>query len=550
MMTGGEMVMECLLAQGAHIGFGVPGESYLAVLDAMHDRDFRFVNARHEGGAAFMAEAWAKLTGQVGLCFVTRGPGATNAAIGVHSAMQASTPMILFVGQVGSDMKGREAFQELDYRAVFGSMAKWAVEIEDARRIPEIIARAYSVATRGRPGPVVIALPEDILRAEVDASPVPALPHVEAAPDPADIARIAALLEQAERPILLAGGAGWSDASRHDLKHLAERLDLPVVVSFRRQDLIDNTSHCYAGDAGVGMTPATANLLREADVILAINARFGEMTTDGYTLLRVPSPDQTLIHSHAADSELGKVYAADLTLHAGPNRMIAALKDMNLSDSDARSAWRKQARSGVEAVLDTRAQPSPVDMVEVCAHLREVLPDDAILTNGAGNFAVWPSRHIPVGGARRLLAPQSGAMGYGIPAAIAASIEAPNRRVICFAGDGDFQMTGMELATAAQEGATPIILVLDNQTYGTIRMHQERTYPARVSGTDLKNPDFAAFAQSCGLFGRRVTQTADFASAFADACNSGTAAVLHLDIATEALTPGQTISQMRAAAQK
>ena len=549
-MNGGELVMECLLAQGGRIGFGVPGESYLAVLDAMHDRDFRFVNARHEGGAAFMAEAWAKLTGEVGICFVTRGPGATNAAIGVHSAMQSSTPMILFVGQVGTDMKGREAFQELDYRAVFGTMAKWAVEIEDADRIPEIIARAYSVATRGRPGPVVIALPEDILSAVTDAKPAPAIAHVEPAPAAEDIAAITSMLEKAKRPILLAGGSGWSETSKRDLKALAERLDLPVVVSFRRQDLMDNTSPCYAGDAGVGMTAATAKLMREADVILTINARFGEMTTDGYTLLRVPSPEQTLIHAHASDGELGKIYAANLSIHAGPNRMIAALNGMNLSDNAERSAWRAQAREGVEAIRNTRNQPSPVDMVEVCAHLRDVLPSDAILTNGAGNFAVWPSRHIPVGGQRNLLAPQSGAMGYGVPAAIAASIEAPERRVICFAGDGDFQMTGMELATAAQEGATPIFLVLDNGTYGTIRMHQERTFPRRVSGTDLQNPDFAALAQSCGLFGRRVSRTEDFAEAFADACASGTAALLHLDIATEALTPGQTITEMRAAAEK
>lgn len=547
-MTGGEVLMECLLAQGGRIGFGVPGESYLAVLNAMRDREFRFVNARHEGGAAFMAEAWAKLTGEVGLCFVTRGPGATNAAIGVHSAMQSSTPMILFVGQVGTDMKGREAFQELDYRAVFGTMAKWAVEIDDADRMPEIMARAYSVATSGRPGPVVIALPEDMLTATTDSKPAPATQRPEAAPDASDIAAITQHLSQAKRPILLAGGSGWSETSRRALQTMAERLDLPVIVSFRRQDLMDNTSPCYAGDAGVGMAAATAGLLREADVILTINARFGEMTTDGYTLLRVPCPEQTLIHAHASDSELGKIYAPTLSIHAGPNRMIAALSDMQLPDSADRSAWRERARAGVDAVLNVRPQPSPVDMVAVCAHLREVLPADAVLTNGAGNFAVWPSRHIPVGGARNLLAPQSGAMGYGVPAAIAASIESPQRRVVCFAGDGDFQMTGMELATAAQEGATPIFLILDNGTYGTIRMHQERTYPSRVSGTDLKNPDFAALAQACGLFGQRVARTEDFPAAFAAACASGTAAVLHLDIAAEALTPGQTITEMRAAA--
>ena len=548
MATGGELLMDCILAQGGRIGFGVPGESYLAVLDAMHDRPFRFVNARHEGGAAFMAEAWGKLTGEVGLCFVTRGPGATNAAIGVHSAMQASSPMILFVGQVGQDMRGREAFQEVDYRATFGPIAKWAVEIEDVDRIPEIVARAWSVAMRGRPGPVVIALPEDVLSATTTAKPAPPVAHSEPAPAREDIAFIEDAVSRAKRPLLLAGGAGWSSDGKAALQRFAEANDLPVVVTFRRQDLIDNASPSYAGDAGVGMTAATKTLLREADVIVAINARFGEMTTDGYTLLDVPAPSQMLIHSHASDLELGKVYVAARAIHAGPNRMLQSLAECNLPPSIERTRWRDAAHAGMRAVHETPSQPSPVDMVAVCAHLRDVLPADTVLTNGAGNFAVWPSRYVPVGGGRRLLAPQSGAMGYGIPAAIAASLEHPERTVVCFAGDGDFQMTGMELATAAQEGATPIIIVLDNGTYGTIRMHQERTFPARVSGTDLRNPDFAALARACGLHGARVEQTGDFAEAFATARACGTAAVLHLDIATEALTPTQTITQMRGAA--
>ncbi len=547
-MTGGELLMQCILAQGGRMGFGVPGESYLALLDAMRDAPFRFVNARHEGGAAFMAEAWGKLTGEVGLCFVTRGPGATNAAIGVHSAMQASTPMILFVGQVGAEMRGREAFQEVDYRAAFGPIAKWAVEIEQADRIPEIVARAWATAQSGRPGPVVVALPENVLSAEVSAPVCRPVVVAEPAPSAEDVAAAIDALAAAARPLILAGGSGWRDPGRADLKAFAEAADIPVVVSFRRQDVMDNASPCYAGDAGVGMPAATARLMREADVILAIGPRFGEMTTDGYTLLRAPDPEQMLIHVHPSGDEIGKIYTPRHAIVAGPNRMVAALRDAGLGSVAARSEWRKTARAGVEAVFHTRPQPSPVDMVAVCARLREVLPPDAILTNGAGNFAAWPSRFVPLSGGRRLLAPQSGAMGYGIPAAIAASLEAPERTVICFAGDGDFQMTGMELATAAQEGARPIVLVLDNRSYGTIRMHQERHFPERVSGTDLKNPDFAALARACGLHGAHVARTDDFPAAFAAARASGTAAVLHLDIATEAITPGQTIAEIHATA--
>lgn len=545
MATGGELLMQAIAAQGGRIGFGVPGESYLAVLDAMHDSAFRFINARHEGGAAFMAEAWAKLTGEVGLCFVTRGPGATNASIGVHSAMQASTPMILFVGQIGTDMRGREAFQELDYRAVFGTMAKWTTELDDPTRIPELIARAWRIAQSGRPGPVVIALPEDMLSAEVGSlSPGKPVQIVRPAADAEGVAAAHTALAQAKRPLILAGGGGWSAQGKSDLAQLAEATRIPVICAFRNQDLFDNASDLYAGDAGVGMTPASKRLIREADVILALGPRFGEMTTDGYTLFAMPDPEQTLIHAHADSSEIGKIVQPDIALHADPAAVARALHhDAPRGDW---SDWTQTARAGVTALFETAAQPSPVDMVAVCAHLREVLSPDAILTNGAGNFAVWPSRFIPVGGARRLLAPQSGAMGYGIPAAIAASIEAPGRDVICFAGDGDFQMTGMELATAAQSGATPIILVLANRSYGTIRMHQEMHFPNRVSGTDLQNPDFAALARACGLHGAKVARTQDFPDAFAKARASGTAAVLELDIAVEAITPTTTISALRA----
>ncbi|RED11280.1 thiamine pyrophosphate-dependent enzyme [Pontivivens insulae] len=545
MATGGELLMQAILAQGGRIGFGVPGESYLAVLDAMHGSDFRFVNARHEGGAAFMAEAWAKLTGEVGLCFVTRGPGATNASIGVHSAMQASTPMILFVGQISTSWREREAFQELDYRAVFGTMAKWVTELDDPARIPEIIARAWRIAQSGRPGPVVIALPEDMLSTDLPdtVAPARAVEIVRPAPAPEQIDQTRAALTDAKRPLILAGGGGWRPEGKAALQKLAEGSGIPVVCAFRNQDLFDNDSPLYAGDAGVGMTHATKTLLRKADVILALGPRFGEMTTDGYTLFNMPEPEQMLIHAHADSSEIGKILQPHIALHADPGAVAA-----HLTQNPSRgvwSGWAKAARAGVTDLITTPAQPSPVDMVAVCAHLREVLSDDAILTNGAGNFGVWPSRYIPVGGARRLLAPQSGAMGYGIPAAIAASIEEPGREVICFAGDGDFQMTGMELATAAQTGATPIILVLANRSYGTIRMHQERHFPARVSGTDLENPDFTALARACGLHGAKVARTEAFADAFAAARASRTAAVLELDIAIEALTPTATLSDIR-----
>jgi acetolactate synthase I/II/III large subunit len=546
--TGGEILMDCLVALGARRGFGVPGESYLALLDAMHDATgFRFVNARHEGGAAFMAEAHGKLTGEPGLCFVTRGPGATNAAIGVHTARQNSSPMILFVGQVGTDMKGREAFQEIDYTAFFGPVAKWTVEIDNAARIPEIVARAWTTALSGRPGPVVVSLPEDMLTDRVAAPPMgnPRVPSP--APEPAAMTELQALLDRAERPVALVGGGGWSAEARARLARAIPRLGLPVLAAFRFHDLYDNEDANYAGEAGVGMLAAVRQTLTEADLILAIGVRFGEMTTDGYTVPEVPKPAQVLVHVHASDAELGKVYVADLPIHAGPAPFLAALEGLR-GDPARWGAWRDARRAAWLKSFDLPPQPGPVDMGAVMAHLRETLPHDAILTNGAGNFAIWPNKLFRFTGTQRLLAPQSGAMGYGVPAAIAAKAEHPDRTVICFAGDGDFQMTGLELATAVQAGCAPVVLVLDNGTYGTIRMHQERHYPARVSGTDLVNPDFAALARAMGLHGERVDRTADFAPALARALASPTGALLALDIGTEALTPRETLSQMRAKA--
>ncbi|MEM9912365.1 MAG: thiamine pyrophosphate-dependent enzyme [Pseudomonadota bacterium] len=552
MKKGGDLLVECLLTLGASKAFGVPGESYLAVLDAFHDTAGRldFVMCRQEGGAAFMAAAYGKLTGQPGLCFVTRGPGATNASIGVHTAMQDSAPMILFVGQVGTGMRGREAFQELDYRAVFGSMAKWSVEIDQAERLPELLARTWQVARTGRPGPVVVALPEDMLSGPVQATGLaPVSPVTRARPAPDSVAKTRALLKTAQRPVVLYGGCDWTPDGRAALQDFAETSDLPVICAFRYQDVFDNHSPSFCGEAGVGMIASVARLLRESDVILALGTRFGENVTGGYSLLEVPQPRQNLIHVHASDRELGKVYQPDVAIHADPSAMAEALAELGAVSGNW-STWRADARAAFETALDLPPLASPVDMGAVAAHLREVLPEDVIVTNGAGNFTVWPNKFLLYGSQARLLAPQSGAMGYGVPAAVAAKITHPNRTVICFAGDGDFQMTSQELATAAQSGVAPVILVVNNGIYGTIRAHQERTYPARVCGTTMTgNPDFAALARAYGLHGEKVETTADFAAAFDRALSSPTGAVLDLVVSEEAVTPRVSLSQMRATAQ-
>ena len=547
MRNGGQLLVESLVALGAVRAFGVPGESYLAVLDALHDTQGKldFVLCRNEGGAGFMAAAWGKLTGQPGICMVTRGPGATNASIGVHTAMQDSAPMILFVGQVGTDMKGREAFQEIDYPAVFGTVAKWVVEIDRVERIPEILTRAWTAATTGRPGPVVIALPEDMLTTLTDAAPLTGPAHVaEPAPASQALAEVEAMLSGAARPLILIGGCNWSDAGKKALQAFAEASDIPVVAAFRYQDQFDNFSPVYVGEAGVGMPAHVKALVRDADVILAINVRFGEMTTDGYTLLDVPVPVQKLIHVHASDREIGKIYQPTLGIQAGPNAFAAALSPVR----GGWAGWRAEGRAAWEAAFDAPVQPSPVDMVIATAHLREVLPTDAILTNGAGNFTVWPNKFYKFGPKARLLAPQSGAMGYGLPAAIAAKVAHPGRTVVCFAGDGDFQMNCQELATSVQAGAQPIVLLLNNGIYGTIRAHQERSYPGRVSGTTMVNPDFVMLARAYGYHAERVERTEDFPAAFARALASGSGALLDVNISPEALTPRQTLSQMRDAA--
>ncbi|WP_138472074.1 thiamine pyrophosphate-dependent enzyme [Poseidonocella sp. HB161398] len=552
-MNGGRLLVESLVALGARKAFGVPGESYLAVLDALHDTAgvLDYVLCRNEGGAGFMAAAWGKLTGQPGICMVTRGPGATNASIGVHTALQDSAPMILFVGQVGTDMKEREAFQELDYRAVFGTMAKWATEIDRVERIPEILSRAWTMAVSGRPGPVVIALPEDMLTTLTDAAPLKgpveiAEPH----PAPAAMARAREILAEAKRPLIFYGGCNWRGEGTVPMQRFAEASDIPVVSVFRYQDRFDNGSPVFCGEAGVGMAPAVKRLVSEADVILAVNARFGENSTEGYTLLDVPQPKQRIIHVHGDSGELGKVYIPELAIQSGPNAFAAALGAL-APVAGADPAWRAEARAAWEAGFDLPDLPSPVDMGQVCAHLRQVLPPDAVITNGAGNFTVWPGKFLQYRPGMRLLAPQSGAMGYGLPAAIAAKVADPGRTVVCFAGDGDFQMNSTELATALQAGAQPIVLILNNGIYGTIRAHQERHYPERVSGTTMeKNPDFVMLARAYGFHAEKVEETADFPAAFARAMECPEGAVLELAISPEALTPRVSLSQMRDAALK
>lgn len=550
MQSGGHLLVKCLQSLGATRCFGVPGESYLDVLDGLHDTQgaLDFILCRNEGGASFMAEAHGKLTGEPGICLVTRGPGATNASIGVHTARQNSTPMILFVGQVGRDLLGREAFQEIDYSAFYGTVAKWVVQIDNPARIPEVLSRAWTTALSGRPGPVVVALPEDMLTATTDKPPCPPVKIAEPAPPSASIEELQTHLNSASRPLVIIGGSRWNKEGRHALQLFAESNELPVAVAFRFQELMDNHSESYVGDAGVGMNASMKNLIKDADVILALGIRFGEMTTDAYTLLEVPRMSATLIHAHASDSELGKIYAADLAIHAGPNQMAMALKAIKLSGQW--SNWRQGARQAYIDSFAAPAQPGPVDMVAVTHWLNEHLTDDCIVTNGAGNFAVWPNKFLRYGPMQRLLAPQSGAMGYGVPAAIAAKINHPNRLVLCFAGDGDFQMNCQELGTAMQANAQPVILILNNGSYGTIRMHQERHYPARVSGTELVNPDFVALARSYRCHAERVEATDEFPAAFKRALASNSGAVLELMISTNAITPRQTLEQIRKAAQQ
>jgi len=546
--TGGEILVASLLAQGATLAFGVPGESYLAVLDALHDaRDrLRFVVCRQEGGAAYMAEAFGKLTGTPGLAFVTRGPGASNAAIGIHTAAQDSTPMIVFVGQVGGDMVDREAFQEIDYRRMFGSVAKWAAQIDRAERIPEYVAHAYRLAMSGRPGPVVLALPEDVLTARATCADPPRVEAVPAAPAPEQVAAARALLADSQSPLVLVGGSRWDAAACAALRTFAEAQGLPVAAAFRRQDLFDNRHPHYAGDVGIAVSPKLAARVRDADVLLVIGERLGEMTTGGYTLVDAPVPRQRLIHVHPSPDELGRVYQPALAVCATPGAFLAAL---NAQPPVAPGRWRTQldaVRADFAAWRAPRAVPGAVDLWRIVHWLDERLPADSVVTNGAGNYTTWLHRLYRYRGLHTQLAPYSGAMGYAVPAAVAAKAVHPARTVLSWNGDGCFLMNGQELATAVQYGLAIVFVVIDNGMYGTIRMHQERNYPARVSGTDLVNPDFAALARAYGAHGETVVRTDEFAPAFERALAAGRPALLHVKADPQALTMGASLDALRA----
>ena len=550
--SGGQVLVDQLLIHGTDTAFCVPGESYLEVLDALYDaRDrIRLINARQEAGAANMAEAYGKLTGRPGICLVTRGPGACQAAVGVHTAMQDSTPMILLVGQIARDTTDRESFQEVDYRQMFGPLAKWAAQIDQAERVPEYMARAFHVATSGRPGPVVLALPEDMLtdRIEVrDAAPYAA---VQPSPDIADLDRVRKLLEKAERPMLMVGGSRWTDAACAQMIAFAETWNLPTVASFRRMDLFDNKSRVYAGDLGTSPVPSLPKRMKEADFLLVVGARLGDITTQAYTTLDVPEPKQTLVHVYPDADELGRVFRPDIGIAAGPVAFVNAVMSLRPTSTPRWGKWSEAARADYVATLDPSPYNGALDMGRALAELRGKLPADAIVTLDAGNHTGWPMRYLSYGRPGRLLGPTSGAMAYSVPAAVAASLVHRDRLVIGCVGDGGFMMSGQEFMTAVQHGGKPIILVFNNRSYGTIRMHQERDHPERVVGTDLINPDFAALARAYGGHGETVTRTDDFMPAFQRAVASGKAALIELRTDTDLITTRTTIAALRETARK
>ena len=560
----GHALVEALIAQGVDTVFGVPGESYLAVLDGLHEHreQIRFIACRQEGGAAFMAEAQGKLSGRPGVCFVTRGPGATNASIGLHTAFQDSTPMVLFVGQVASDQRDREAFQELDYRQVFGpgtlGMAKWVAEVHSADRLPEYVARAWHTAMQGRPGPVVLVLPEDML---TQPTAVPVLPRVQPAlawPAPGTLPQLRALLLASQRPFVIAGGSGWDAEAARALQRFAENWQLPVGCGFRFQDTFDNRHPNYAGDVGIAINPKLAARIRDADLVIALGVRLGEMTTGGYTLLQAPRPAQKLVHIHAGAEELGRVYSADLLMQSSMALAAKALESLTAPPTVPWAEHTAAAQADYRANL-VHPEVAPLDMAVVVKTVQRLLGDNVVYTNGAGNFAGWLHRYLQYTGlqhhGRSQLAPTSGAMGYGFPAAVAAALLQPDRHVVNVAGDGDFLMTGQELATAtgyaAGRGKGRLIsLVVDNGTYGTIRMHQEREYPARVSGSDLFNPDFAALARAYDWHAEFVDETAAFEPALQRCIAAGKPALIHLRLSSEVSNTRSTLSAIRAAAKQ
>jgi acetolactate synthase-1/2/3 large subunit len=546
LLSGGQLVVAALRAHRADMAFSVAGESYLEVLDALYDApDIHLVTCRQEGGAAFMAEAYGKLTGKPGVLLVTRGPGACNASIGIHTAFQDSTPMVVLVGQVARHQIDREAFQEVDFRKMFAPLAKWVAQIDMAERVPELINQGFQIAVSGRPGPVVLALPEDMLRDRCAAAVAGPYRAVRAHPGTADLAELRRLLAVAERPVMLVGGSGWSDEACRDIAAFARANDLPVCCSFRRQDIVDNRLLCFVGDLGTGASPSLVALVKESDLLLAVGARIGEITSQSYSLLGVPDPGKVLIHVHASAEELGRVFRPNLAIQSGMPEFAAAVAASAPVATRRWSAWREAARADYEAGLVPARAGGLLDLGAIMGWLRDRLPDDAIVTSDAGNFSGWPNRFLQYRRPGRQLGPTSGAMGYGVPAAVAAKLVHPDRLVVGFCGDGGFMMTGHELATAMLEGTGPIILVFNNAMYGTIRMHQERRFPGRVVGTALKNPDFLALARAYGTFGALVTRIEEFAPAFEEAAAHRGAAVIELKMDPEIITTRTTLSEIR-----
>jgi acetolactate synthase-1/2/3 large subunit len=545
--SAAEVLVDQLRIHGVRHVFCVPGESYLAVLDAFHDSDLAVTVCRQEGGAAIMAEAVGKVTGRPGVCFVTRGPGATNAAHGIHIARQDSSPLVMFVGQVARDTREREAFQELDYRAVFGSMTKWATEIDDPARVPEIVSRAFYTAANGRPGPVVVAIPEDMLVERVAVADAPPFAPVETSPGLAEMQKFAELLGGARAPIVLLGGSRWSQEACDRLAHFAERYALPVCTTFRRGHLFDQTHACYAGDLGIGPNPKLLAQIKSSDLVIVIGGRLGELPSQHYTLFDIPRPQVPFVHVHPGAEELGRVYSPQLAINATPTAFTAALETLQFARAPAGDA--KAAHADYLAWTDTPTeQPGKVNFGAVMVWLRDNLAPDAILCNGAGNYAAWIHRFFRFRRFGQHVAPASGSMGYGVPAAVAMKRLYPQHQVICVAGDGDFLMNGQEFATAVQYGLPFTTIIFDNGMYGTIRMHQERDYPGRISATDLRNPDFAAYARTFGGFGVSVERTEDFPQAFREAEASGKPAIVRLAIDPESITPGTTLTKIRAKA--
>ena len=547
--TGGELVIDALEAHGVKQLFCVPGESYLEVLDALHDSPIAATSARQEGGAAMMAEAWGKLHGTPGICFVTRGPGATNASAGIHVAQQDSTPMILFIGQINSQLRHREAFQEVDYGQFFGSMAKWVAEIDSPDRITEMVSRAWSVATSGRPGPVVLVLPEDTLSGSAMSTNIKPFSALETYPSSADLQHMANLLEQANNPIIIIGGSRWCAHSVAQIETFVEQFNVPVACSFRRQMLFNHHHPNYAGDVGLGINPHLKSAIGTADLVILMGGRFSEVPSQNYQLLGVHGAQQQLIHIHASAEELGRVYRADLAIHASPKALAQGLSQLTptLKVPQQRLDHLKQCHNSYRdwSSLPTEAHPGEVQMPAIMAYLAASLPANSIITNGAGNYATWIHRFWKFSEYGTQLAPTSGSMGYGLPAAVAAKIAFPNKTVVAFAGDGCFQMTMQEFGTAVQAKAAVVVLVIDNGMYGTIRMHQELHFPNRVSVTDLVNPDFCALAKAYGAFATQVTNSAQFPQALSDAMRANKPALIHIKLDPQALTPSQTLNQIR-----